>query len=226
VRPLDELSLTIAAPTHGIIGPNGAGKTTLLNAFSGFAGSISGRITVFGEDITAMSPRRRAIWGVRRTFQTVQLADDLSARDNIVISVDHCPHGFGHKHDAADAVCELVGLDDPNRLASELSTYERRLTEIARALAGKPRLVLMDEPAAGVSSSERTLLSELLRNLAESTGAWLILIDHDVELISAVCETATALDFGAHVASGPTADVLADPLVAEAYLGSGASGAV
>jgi len=222
VRPLDGLSLKIDAPTHGIIGPNGAGKTTLLNAFSGFAGSVTGRITVFGEDITTMSPRQRARWGLRRTFQTVQLAEDLSARDNIVVAVDHCPHRFGHKHDAADSVSELVGLTNIGRMASDLSTYERRLCEIARALAGQPRLILMDEPAAGVSGAERGQLTDILLGLADAVGAWVILIDHDVELISAVCRTTTAIDFGSHVATGPTADVLADPKVAEAYLGVGA----
>jgi branched-chain amino acid transport system ATP-binding protein len=224
VRPLDRLNLGIQAPTHGIIGPNGAGKTTLLNAFSGFAGSVTGTIVAFGNDLTAMSPRHRARWGLRRTFQTVQLAEDLSARDNILVSVDHCPHGFGHKRHAASAVCELVGLDDPTRLASQLTTYERRLTEIARALAGKPRLVLMDEPAAGISGAERALLTQLLLRLHNEVGTWLILIDHDVDLISSVCETTTALDFGAHVTSGRTVDVLADPLVAEAYLGTSRTG--
>ena len=225
VCPLDGLGLEIEAPTHGIIGPNGAGKTTLLNAFSGFAGEVTGSITAFGRELTAMSPRHRARWGLRRTFQTVQLADDLSAFDNIMISVDHCPHEFGHKHDAVHAVCDLVGLENWSTTAGLLTTYERRLTEIARALVGHPRLVLMDEPAAGISGSERELLTDLLCRLHDEIGAWLLLIDHDVELIQTVCETTTALDFGAHVATGPTADVLADPNVAEAYLGSSAEGA-
>ncbi len=220
VRPIDRLSLTIDAPTHGIIGPNGAGKTTLLNALSGFVGNVSGTITAFGDDISAMNARSRARWGLRRTFQTVQVADDMSALDNIVITVDHCPHEFGHKHEAAHAACELVGLAEPDRLAGSLSTYERRLCEIARAVVGHPRIVLMDEPAAGVSSTEREQLTALLRGLEESTGAWLVLIDHDVELIQSICTTTTALDFGSHVATGTTAEVLSDPEVVKAYLGS------
>ena len=154
----------------------------------------------------------------------MQLADDLSALDNIVVTVDHCPHEFGHKHDAAHAACELVGLTGTDRLAGALTTYERRLCEIARALVGHPRLVLMDEPAAGISSSEREALTELLCGIEERTGAWLILIDHDVELIQSVCASTTALDFGAHVATGSTGDVLSDPKVVEAYLGTETAG--
>ncbi len=220
VRPLDGLNVTIEMPTHGIIGPNGAGKTTLLNALSGFVAGADGQVVAFGDDLTAMNARARAKWGLRRTFQTVQLADDLSALDNIVVTVDHCRHEFGHKHDAARAACELVGLGDPRRMTGSLSTYERRLCEIARALVGHPRVVLMDEPAAGISSAERRSLTELLVAMEERTGAWLILIDHDVELIQEVCAGTTALDFGAHVATGPTADVLTDPKVVKAYLGS------
>ena len=220
VKPLDELSLRIDAPTHGIIGPNGAGKTTLLNALSGFVGNVDGKVTAFGDDIMTLSARARARWGLRRTFQTMQLAEDMSALDNVIVSVDHCPHEFGHKRQAAEAACELVRLGDTHRMANDLSTYERRLTEIARALAGHPKVVLLDEPAAGVSIAERTLLTDLLCGLVEKTGTWLILIDHDVDLISTVCQTTTALDFGAHVATGPTEEVLSDPKVVEAYLGS------
>lgn len=226
VRPIDGLNLTIDASPHGIIGPNGAGKTTLLNALSGFVGDVRGQITAFGDDLSTMPARDRARWGLRRTFQTVQVADDLSALDNVVVAVDHCPHEFGHKHEAAHAACELVGLDDPHRTTGALSTYERRLCEIARAVVGHPRVVLMDEPAAGVGSSERESLTDLLCGFEDRTGAWLILIDHDVELIQTVCETATALDFGVHVATGPTGEVLTDPKVVKAYLGSTATAEV
>jgi len=217
IRPIDRLTLGVDSPTHGIIGPNGAGKTTLLNALSGFVAPDGGSIVVFGDDLGGLTPRHRARWGLRRTFQTEQLAEDLTAHDNVAIALDHCG---GRESRSVDEACSIVGLSRPDRFVGDLTTIDRRLTEMARAVVGVPRLILMDEPAAGVSGAERRQLVELLAELPDHTGAWLIVIDHDVELISAVCETTTALDFGTLVANGPTADTLADPMVAETYLGS------
>lgn len=219
IRPIDELTLSIDSPTHGIIGPNGAGKTTLLNALSGFVTPDGGSIFAFGDDLGSLTPRHRARWGLRRTFQTEQLAEDLTAYDNVAIALDHC--GGGESRSVAEA-CSIVGLNQPDRFVGELTTIDRRLTEIARAVVGAPRLILMDEPAAGVSGAERSRLVELLTDLPDHSGAWLIVIDHDVELISSVCETTTALDFGTLVANGPTSATLADPRVAETYLGTSA----
>lgn len=216
VRPINALTLRIESPRHGIIGPNGAGKTTLLNAMSGFVRPLEGTISAFDADIGAMSPRARARWGLRRTFQTEQLAEDLSAWDNIAIARDHCG-GAGR---TVGEACELVGLTAPRRPARSLPTIDRRLTELARAVVGAPRIILMDEPAAGVAGADRDRFTSLLAAIPEHTGAWLMIIDHDIELIAAVCDTTTALDFGSIVASGPTADTLADPSVAEVYLGT------
>lgn len=217
VRPIDGLTLNIDSPAHGIIGPNGAGKTTLLNVISGLIVPDSGSIETFGTQLRHLAPRQRAKWGLRRTFQTEQLAEDLSGADNVTIALDHC--GGRSSRSEAEA-CALVGLDRPERLVRDMTTSDRRLTEIARAIVGEPRLVLMDEPAAGVSSAQRDHLVDLLIDLPEKSGAWLVIIDHDVELISAVCETTTALDFGALISSGPTAETLADPAVVETYLGT------
>ncbi len=216
VRPIDRLNLTVSAPTHGVIGPNGAGKTTLLNTLNGFITPVAGTMEAFGTRLDTMAVRRRARWGLRRTFQTEQLAEDLSIGGNIAVALDHCP---AHRGRGVSEAAELVGLEGLDRPVAELTTVERRLTEIARAVVGEPRLVLMDEPAAGVSGDDRRALVEVLSRIQSETGAWVVIIDHDVELISAVCETTTALDFGSLIATGPTADVLADPAVAEVYLG-------
>lgn len=216
VRPIAHLDLVVDAAIHGVIGPNGAGKTTLLNACNGFT-AVTGSITMFGDDISAMRPHRRAQWGLRRSFQTVQLAD-MSLRDNVAVGSDHggrCNRGGRSVEDS----CRIVGLAEIDRSAASVTLFEARLAEIARAIVGSPRVVMLDEPAATISSDERRRLVTLLQELPELASVRLVLIDHDIELIASVCQTVTALNFGSHIATGPTADVLADPVVVATYLG-------
>ncbi|MEU1389377.1 MULTISPECIES: ATP-binding cassette domain-containing protein [unclassified Nonomuraea] len=212
VRPLDGVALTFDAGLCGLIGPNGAGKTTLFNVLSGFVRPVSGRVTAGGADLLALAPHRRARWGLRRTFQQEQVVAELSAAGNLRLAADH----LGGPDEGLLAFC---GLSDPGRPAGELTLPERRRLELARALVGTPRIVLLDEPAAGLSEAESRSLAEVVTAVPDKFGALVVLIEHDVALVGAVCATTAVLDFGRLVAAGPTAAVLADERVRAAYLG-------
>jgi branched-chain amino acid transport system ATP-binding protein len=221
VKPLNELSLTIDGDVVGIVGPNGAGKTTLLNVLSGFVQPTEGRVSVDGTDITAMPAFKRSRWGVRRTFQTEQVAETTPVRDHVTVMLDAIKLSSRERTVAVDralAVTELAGVQYAP--AGVLNSYERRRLEIARAIVGSPRVVMMDEPAAGLSETESASFRSLVLSLRAETGAMVVLIDHDVELITAVCGTTAVLDFGKLIGYGPTAEVLALPAVKAAYLGT------
>ena len=221
VKALSDLSVELSAPIIGIIGPNGAGKTTLLNAFSGFVPLSAGsRIEAFGSDLLAMKPHARARWGLRRSFQTEQVVDDLSVADNIRVMLDDARMSAVHKWHALLRALRFVGLEDKARwLGSDLNSFERRMLEIGRALAGNPKIVLLDEPGGGLGNIETDALREVIRRIHAEFGAMTLLIDHDVDLISATCIETMVLDFGSLIAHGPTTSVLADPKVKSAYLG-------
>lgn len=218
VRPLDRLSATLGATIHGVIGPNGAGKTTLLNVLSGFTPCTAGRVLVDDVELGAMSPEAKARWGLRRTFQTDQLAGWRSVRDNVAVMADTTLPRHDRR-DAVDAAIEFVGLSHPERLAGSLSVLERRLAELARALVGKPRLVLMDEPASGMVAHETDEFAALVRRIPEHFGAQVVLIEHDMDLVAALCHEVLVLDFGRCLAAGPTDVVLQDRAVRAAWLG-------
>ncbi len=220
VRPLDDVSLSLGAGTNGLIGPNGAGKTTFFNVLSGFVRPQSGTVTAFGADVLAMAPFRRARWGIRRTFQTEQAVADLSVYENVLLIEEQSSRRSSTlRDDVVDAI-EFVGLG--RKIRHEVGTLgaaERRLVEVARAVVGTPRIVLLDEPAAGLPEDETAMLGEIIRQIPGRAGAMVVLVDHDMELVSATCTQVAVLDFGRIIASGPTAEVLADPLVIRAYLG-------
>jgi ABC-type branched-subunit amino acid transport system ATPase component len=219
VTSLDGMNLVFEKGTCGLIGPNGAGKTTFFNVLSGFVRPASGSVTAFGDDLLKMTHFRRARWGVRRTFQTEQAIESLSVYDNV--SMIHSPlRGGARRADVLGAI-EFAGIGaSPDAKVGTLSAGQRRLVEVARTLAGKPRLVLLDEPAAGLPDEETAHLTGVIRNIPEHTGALTILVDHDMSLVSAVCQTTAVLDFGKLIASGPTAQVLRDEHVMRAYLGT------
>jgi len=219
VTSLDGMNLVFEKGTCGLIGPNGAGKTTFFNVLSGFVRPASGTVTAFGDDLLKMTHFRRARWGVRRTFQTEQAIESLSVYDNV--SMIHSPlRGAARRADVLGAI-EFAGVGaPPDAKVGTLSAGQRRLVEVARTVAGKPRLVLLDEPAAGLPDEETAKLTSVIRNIPEHTGALTILVDHDMSLVSAVCETTAVLDFGKLIASGPTAQVLRDEHVMRAYLGT------
>ena len=221
VLPLDRMSVTFEAGTCGLIGPNGAGKTTFFNVLSGFVKPIGGSVTAFGEDLLAMTHYRRARWGVRRTFQTEQAIEELSVYDNVAMIHENSKATRSSRREDVLGAIEFVKLDvNPNAKVGTLGAAERRLVEVARAVVGKPRLVLLDEPAAGLPDEETAVLSEVIRAIPQHMGALVILVDHDMSLVSSCCEKTAVLDFGKMIASGPTTEVLRDERVMRAYLGT------
>jgi branched-chain amino acid transport system ATP-binding protein len=221
VTPIDDMSVTFPGGACGLIGPNGAGKTTFFNVLSGFVKPATGSITAFGEDLLKMVDFRRARWGIRRTFQTEQAIEKLSVFDNVAMIHEHSGQGRSSRREAVLTAIEFVGLEaSPNAKVGGLGQRERRLVEIARAVVGQPRVVLLDEPAAGLPDQETAHLGEVVRRIPGQFGALVILVDHDMSLVSACCETTAVLDFGKLIASGPTREVLENEHVINAYLGT------
>jgi branched-chain amino acid transport system ATP-binding protein len=221
VVPIDQMTVTMTGGTCGLIGPNGAGKTTFFNVLSGFVKPTAGVVRAFGEDLLAITDFKRARWGVRRTFQTEQAIADLSVYDNVLLVQENTGGQRATRHqDVMDAIT-FVGLEPAaHERVGTLGVGQRRLVEVARAVVGSPRLVLLDEPAAGLPDDETERLGELIRHIPDEIGATVILVDHDMSLVSACCATTAVLDFGRLIASGTTADVLRDEHVIRAYLGT------
>ena len=232
VHALDGVDLSVAPGSiTGLIGPNGAGKTTLIDAVTGFVSPRSGTIRFDGADVTGMAPNQRAERGLVRTFQSMELFEDLTVGDNLAVAAEPEPWwgvlaeavGRTPASTAAEDVAwalSLVGLDGTADAApSELSHGRRRLVSVARALAARPRLVLLDEPAAGLDTAETDLLGRHLAALPEA-GVTVLLIDHDMSLVLDVCTDIHVLDFGRIISAGPPDAVRADPGVVAAYLGA------
>ena len=221
VTPIDGISVVFESGTCGLIGPNGAGKTTFFNVMSGFVKPAAGTITAFGENLLKMADFRRARWGVRRTFQTEMAIEQLSIFDNVAMIHEHSGAKRSSRRDDVLAAIEFVGLtESPKTKVGTLGARDRRLVEIARAVVGSPRLVLLDEPAAGLPDEETGHMAEVIQKIPDTFGALVILVDHDMSLVSACCATTAVIDFGKLIASGPTADVLRDEHVMRAYLGT------
>jgi branched-chain amino acid transport system ATP-binding protein len=221
VVPLDRMTVTVGVGTNGLIGPNGAGKTTFFNVLSGFVRPTAGTVTAFGDDLLAMPDFRRVRWGLRRTFQTEQAIANLSVYENVLLVHEHSgTPASSRRNDVVDAV-EFVGLGKRlNDIVGTLGAAERRLVEVARAVVGSPKLILLDEPAAGLPDDETAALGRIIKQIPDRTGASVILVDHDMDLVSVTCDHVTVLDFGLVIADGTTKDVLNDPNVMRAYLGT------
>jgi branched-chain amino acid transport system ATP-binding protein len=207
----------------GLIGPNGAGKTTLFNTICGLQSLNGGRIAFDGESMHGLRPHRRARLGIARTFQRLEVFGSLSVRENVLAAAeirrrwsrDRSPVG-----PLADAVLAQVGLRDiAERSADTLPTGQSRLLELARALATKPRLLLLDEPSSGLSDTESEELGNLLCRLA-ADGMGVLLVEHDMGLVMRICSRINVLDFGSVLAVGSPAEIRADDRVRAAYLGS------
>jgi branched-chain amino acid transport system ATP-binding protein len=221
VRGLNDLSADIGAKITGLVGPNGAGKTTLLNVMSGFARCSAGTVMMNGQDLLRIAINRRAASGLRRTFQTEQVVENLTVWNNVAAALDNVPTAGRNRRELITESLDYVGLTrSAGRVGASLNSSERRLVEIARCIVGQPRLVMMDEPGAGLSESEADHLRKVIVGIPNFCGAQVLLVDHDVDLISATCEESLVLDFGSKIAFGPTAQVLKDPKVRAAYLGT------
>ena len=207
----------------GLIGPNGAGKTTLFNVITGLQAPTRGRVWIDDVDVTGRKTHQRARLRVARTFQRLEVFGSLTARENIRVAADARNGWSGDKEDArtqTEAILERVGLhavaDDP---VDSMPTGLARLVELGRALATKPRLLLLDEPGSGLDHDETEQLGDLLKTVA-AEGVAILLVEHDVELVMRVCEDIYVLDFGRLIAHGTPAEIQADATVQAAYLGA------
>ena len=219
VTALDAISATFTQPINGIIGPNGAGKTTTMNVISGFL-RCTGHIRYDGEEIGTLAAHKRTRWGLRRSFQREQIADDLTIAENLQILLDAVPGSRAEKRTDLERALDVAGLGArAHELCGGLTTFDRRLTDVARCLVGKPKIVMFDEPGGGLSREEAGRLGDLILEVPEVTGATTLVIDHDVDLIARICAETLVLDFGRRIAFGDTRAVLDDPKVKAAYLG-------
>ncbi|MDA0370328.1 MAG: ABC transporter ATP-binding protein [Actinomycetota bacterium] len=207
-----------AGQVTGLIGPNGAGKTTLFNVISGIQEPTAGSVSIDGEDVTRLAPHKRAQRGVARTFQRLELFSSLTVRDNIRVAAELAM--LTNVTSTVEKLIARVGLADvADRIAGDLPTGSARLVEIARALATKPKLLLLDEPASGLSDIESEHLGHLLRSLADE-GLGVLLVEHDMDLVMRVCDHIFVLDLGVVIAEGSPTEIRQDARVLEAYLGA------
>ncbi|HWE57823.1 MAG TPA: ABC transporter ATP-binding protein [Acidimicrobiales bacterium] len=208
----------------GLIGPNGAGKTTLFNVICGYQAATAGRVLVDGQDISGKAPHRRARLGIARTFQRLETFGSMTARDNIRVAAEVRRRWSRDRSDVetlTDEIIELVGLGAvAGEQVDAMPTGLARLVELGRALATRPRILLLDEPSSGLDESESAEFGRLLLRLAEG-GTGVLLVEHDIDLVMAVCSTIFVLDFGSILASGPPAEIQRNPAVRAAYLGVG-----
>ncbi len=237
VAALSGVSMAVApGEIRGIIGPNGAGKTTLLNAICGIVPPSQGRVLLDGQEITGLSPSRIAARGLRRTFQTSALFGGLTVLENVVTGLHtetragllDCALGSRRLREEereaahrAQRVLEFVGMAAfADRPAGALSFGQQRLVEIARALVSEPSVVLLDEPAVGLSLNRLADIDRLLRRIRGERGVTLLLIEHVIRLVMEVSDSITVLSSGTVIAEGTPAAVRQDPAVVTAYLGT------
>lgn len=225
VVAVDSVDLSIeAAAITGLIGPNGAGKTTIFNVLGGLQQPTEGKVLLDGKDITRLKAHARARRGMARTFQRLETFGSLSVRDNIQVAAE-IRKGWARDRSNPSAVADeliarigLTGVADAR--VDALPTGTARLVELARALATRPTLLLLDEPGSGLDHQETGVLGDLLLDLA-AEGMAVLLVEHDVELVMRVCDRVNVLDFGRLIAEGTPAEVQRDPAVQAAYLGAG-----
>ncbi len=225
LQALSEVNIDVdSGYVTGLIGPNGAGKTTLFNVITGLQTPTTGEIVLDGEDITISKPHKRARSGIGRTFQRLETFGSLSARDNVLVGAE-MRRGWSRERfdprEFANELIERVGLSGvADEIVDTLPTGTARLVEVARALASKPKVLLLDEPSSGLTASETAELTKLLKEIS-SSGVGVLLVEHDMSFVMGTCERLHVLDFGRIIATGTPKEVQSNSQVRAAYLGGG-----
>ena len=236
LRAVDDLSMQIRkGELYGLIGPNGAGKTTVFNLLTGVYKPTEGIIRLDGTDITGKKTAQINMAGIARTFQNIRLFSEMTVLDNVLVgmhnnvryplvsSLLHLPSFHRKEREAREQAMELLGIFDMQKMASwqagSLPYGAQRRLEIVRALATKPKLLLLDEPAAGMNPAETAELMEVIRSIRDRFGIAILLIEHDMSLVMGICEGIAVLNYGKIIAKGTPDEIRNNPAVIEAYLG-------
>lgn len=236
LHAVDDFSFNVEkGQLYGLIGPNGAGKTTVFNMLTGVYKPTAGGFTLDGENLTGRPPIEINRKGIARTFQNIRLFKDMSVIDNVKVGLHNgknytiaegifrLPRFFKEEKELDQRAMELLGVfgleGERDVLASNLPYGKQRKLEIARALATNPKLLLLDEPAAGMNPNETAELMDTIRFVRDKFDMTILLIEHDMKLVSGICEEVSVLNFGQELAHGVTTEVLNDPKVITAYLG-------